>query len=346
MAATFVFSPNSAEEAYYNAQRLSLLIMLVIWFTFIYSFAFICFNIFALNKRYQSLVVFTAAFFEVLMIPFSAEYWGVFKRLFSISESLYFNATHLYSLTLGMVAISLLLLGERTERRLFVFASFFVAVSFFFKPSLFVIMVPAFYLFVFLAILAEKKLNYNYLVGLVILFLVPIFFFVYKFNIALHTDVVGVTNFKVLPFLLFKQVSGFFLPNFLQANSFVQIIYVLFLGFAAFIPSLISSICRIKWRNIKITSSINYLISERESVFFLSLLILGLSSALLFVEDSYRLMHMNFSWSLGAGYIVALPFLLCKALCLTRGLRKFSLIMIYMHIGFGMLSLVSFFFFL
>lgn len=199
------------------------------------------------EKKYLVLIVLAAAFLGSLNLPFDTFGQDSAYGFFLNFTGYYHNTTLLYSNLFGLLAITFYFLDfEFDLKKGFFIASFFSVVSFFFKPSFYTLLAPAFFLMMPLYI---HRLRKEHFFGAALLVFVPVFWKYYPviFEIKGSSLSYGIEFCR----LWSLRMSNKF-PSVIYSNSHLCFLTLMIFSFPLIIPVaidwIVSLIKKKAWR--------------------------------------------------------------------------------------------------
>lgn len=231
-----------------------------------------------------------------------------YRRVINAAGEMYHNMPQLYSVAMGMAAAALIGVSQQKTRRAggpFLVAAALVAASFWFKPSLYVVMGPA---MVFAAVLVGRECR-RPCVGAVAVLSLPVLWWV------TYPRLVGVPTVEVSasvdPVAFFRIYATNRFPAWVSSGAWRLAAVVLVLSFAAWaIPVagwLRRSASAVRLRGRAALAEAR---TAALPVTVAAALMLGVAIEALLVEQGDRATHGNFTWSASAACVIALPLLL------------------------------------
>lgn len=351
-AAKFSADPKSPEEIYYTASKVSLNFIFLFWFFLIYGFYFLAKKIYKIPDKYQKIIILSPVFFEAIPLITKYDDWGVFSRLYSLTSCVYYNTPHLMSLAIAIISVILVHLSAKSKNLVLLnIAALFIFISFFFKPSAYIVLAPAFCFYTAISGLFDKEKRWSYILPFLIILLVPLYYLIYPFKDENITATVS--SFAMSPFFLVEIAAYKLFGQPEKIYPFFLYIYLYILPFAFFMPFLISrlpsfhSVVRANLKIFKLSQILAILYQYRLSFFSVIPLILGLIYVALFYEVNHRFLDINFSWPFGVSFFLVLPLLYRQIFILPQTrLKTMSIYIIYLHLFFGLMKLFSFLLFI
>lgn len=334
LSASTAFDGYEAPDAVQAAKVLSV----PIWFSVLALGQFIARRVLGLGRLGSWATVLGIALFAPINYPWFGTAHSSYLAFITAAGAMYHNAPQLYTVALGMGALALLGAGQTGRVPFgpaFVTAASLTAASFWFKPSLFVVMGPA---LLAAGLIARRGGKRALGLGAAILFL-PILFW------GLYPRLLGAPTlpleWRVDPWAFYFTRTAHRFPAWLSSNGVYLAAAILLLSFGAWVIPLAAWLGRCAgalrrqaaaaWRAV------------RESPMAVTTLVaglLGLAMALLLIEKGGRAAHGNFTWSLSAAYVLALPLLVRLAADLRhRAARWVVAVLFLIHLAAGGLHL-------
>ena len=257
------------------------------------------------------------------------------------SRLLYHNTNQLFAVPMGLIAAYLV--GKSWQRgfgRCFPAGCAFAAGSFFFKPSVYMVLAPAICLMLPFVL---RRLSVSEIVAGVGILVAPVVFWT-VYPVAFGIEALDATPI-VRPFALYLHYAMEASPGSAAPHPLGFAVGVLASSFLFLLPALIercSRILTVKAREW--TGAVARLRSDPVTIFYVLILALGVASAVLLLErDPVRMWHGNYGWSAGAGVLVALPVFFRLLTGTPRGVwRSLSILLLLLHFWSGILDFASF----
>jgi len=233
---------------------------------------------------------------------------GSYRRVINAAGEMYHNMPQLYSVAMGMAAAALVGLSQEKGRRAggpFLVAAAILTASFWFKPSLYVVMGPAMALG---AAFAGQEYRRACLGAVTILSLPVLWWVTYP---RLASVPAGQLDAVVDPLAFYRVYYTNRFPAWASLSAWRLVTVVLVLSFAAWaIP--VAGWLRRSASALRRRGQ-GALAAARAAVLPVTLataLLLGVLIEALLVDQGSRAMHGNFTWSASATCVIALPLLL------------------------------------
>jgi len=311
---------------------------LLLFFCLLYSFAFIATRFFGLSTIPTAVTVFAVPFFSAINYPILSHSKSSYAGFFTAGPTMYHSVTQLMGVIIATAGIILFLLAVTDSRPTFTPGCLLITGSFFFKPTMFTLVVPVIFLLFFLyrrVALPSKVL------GLCLLLIPPLFWHFYAdlYNLPVIKPPIAFRPFA----FLFIHASRHFPLSISSHDLLLGTLIVLF-SFAVLIPILIDRLIhispfRLTW-NADIIKKAQNRIPE---IFSTLILVLGVLSYALLIENGPRMRHGNFCWAAAAGYLLFVPFLV-KLIFGIRNipLRMGAFTLLILHLWGGVYHLYRF----
>lgn len=324
----------SDDDIYKASVHAGKMLAFYFYFIFIFLFYFCCHKLLEIKPKHAKFTIPAAVLLSPLVLPLSFDTtWIDFYSLVRFADSFSYNITNLFANVYGFACVTLIFIREKNKSLSLLPACFLCIVSFFIKPSAFVVLAPAIYLLIFLEILDSRKLNNQQFLALGSLLCVPIYFVLYDqfFTYLVNKPMtIGWSPFKLWTHKYFShKVAG---------SELLTIIYKFSLFYAAFLPLLFYSCKNIRLASFNIKSLIA---SDRIALFSCFSLLFAFIVGTCLYENSHAILHVNFAWVLGSGFIFSLPFLLKQIFLLPGKISQISIILLILHISFGIMFLLK-----
>jgi len=290
-----------------------------------------------LGDRLSVFVASSALLFSPLKMPLF-EFSPTYRGFYSASGTLYHSDTQYTSTAISVIGLYLVLSALKTKSRSFFLGCALIAGAFFFKPSNYIVLAPACYLF---ALICWKDWSRDRLAGLAILFAVPIIWFGYLFATGINSSIDGVIG-RTVPEIItseakkpdmainIKFFAGYLpklqnrFPDWIASSNILLMVLLVSMSFAAFwaggFTALKKAFDATKFHPVRIISHMHtYAYIYFFFAFFTAAILL--SSAL----GEYHSKNINWKWSAAASYVMCIP-LFAKGITLVKSpvLRRIS----------------------
>jgi len=290
-----------------------------------------------LGDRLSVFVASSALLFSPLKLPLF-ELSPTYRGFYSASGTLYHSDTQYTSTAISVMGLYLVLNALKTKSRTFFLGCAIIAGAFFLKPSNFMVLAPACYLF---ALICWKDWSRDRLAGLAILMAIPILWLSYlyftgstsSFDGVLGRDaqgnrgaVTGMPNMAIkIQFFAgyLPKLQGRF-PDWMAQSNALMVLSMIFLSFAAFWAGGFTALKK-TFDDTKIRPArvIQHMHTYAHIYFFFAFFTAAilLSSTL----GEYRSKNINWKWSAAASYVLCIP-LFAKGITLVKSpvLRRIS----------------------
>ena len=278
------------------------------------------------------------ALFGAINVPALETSRSSYLGFINPSGPMYHNLPQLYSVAIGMGAAALVGIageGGRLWGSPFVAAAAFVSASFWFKPSLFMVMAPA---MVVAAALARRELR-RAAVGATLVLCVPVVWWV------VYPRLVGVPTLK-LPMVIdpfrfyFIYAADRFRP-WVSSSAWRLATAILLLSFAAWVIPLLAWLRRAGGALRKGgRAALGVVRRSPLQVVMVVALVLGVAMAVVLVEGGDRASHGNLAWPAAGAYVIAMPGLIRLASDVrSRACRLVFAALFALHLAAGGLHL-------
>jgi len=271
--------------------------------------------------------------------PFQLEHSAFTGFLWS-SGAMYHNLPQLVSVTIGAAGVFLVLSGLRRERSAFLTGAVLVAGSFFFKPSLYTAAGPAIFLWV---LLLGRPLGRTRVLGLLVL-LGPIAIWMVHPHLFEQSVAAKSLNPAIAPFEVLFHYSRVF-PPFIADHRVPRALAILVFSLALPLFVFVAHARSIgkTLAAVGVSARLAWLREHLPHLVLTTLLLLGLASAILFVERNSRRWDENFLWAGAAGIQLALPLLVAGVYRVRPPSWRFvGLALLALHLWGGVQHLVLF----
>ncbi|MDP8214048.1 MAG: hypothetical protein RAO92_01865 [Candidatus Euphemobacter frigidus] len=311
---------------------------LLIFFSFLYSIAFIGKYFFAADRVETALTVAAVPFFGAINYPLLFAKHSSYMGFFLAGTTMYHSITQVFCLMIGAAGIILILLPAQDRRSTFAYGCFLITGSFFFKPSLFAVGAPV----IILIFLFYKRVPLSdKLRGFGLLLAPPLFWWIYRAAYSLHAHEVPIA-FK--PFLVLGYYAAYHFPaSILKSHGLRNLLIVIF-SFALFIPILIDLfITALSSRRKRSPRRDQHLSFRLPEFFFTLLFFLSTLSYALLVQNNNFWKFGNFGWGAAAGLVLFLPLLVtCMMRIRLTALRVVAGLLFCLHLWGGLYQLYIF----
>ncbi len=264
-------------------------------------------TVFRLTPQLASIVILSIMFFAPVRFPpwdFSA---SSYRGFIGTSGSIYHNVPQLLVVAIGMAAVLLIGRMSRDGTLLavpYAAACGVIAMSFWFKPSLFIIFGPALGL---VSLVWLRRLPKTVLAGWALLALPIIWRFAYTAVTGIPYEELTVA---IEPLAGYETFAAKKLPGFLASNTVVLAISVVVLSFLAWLIPL-GVWLRRSWPAVRggLRRWLEGIRTAAPQAVVAIALLLGLLAAFLFVETGRKRDHGNMAWPVMSASLLSLPIL-------------------------------------
>jgi len=277
------------------------------------------------------------AFFAAVNYPILDTSRSSYLPFIGASGTLYHNLPQLYVTALGMAAVVLIGLSGRSERwgTPFVAGAAFVAASFVFKPSLFVVFATA----IFVAAALAGKRRRKAALGAVGVLLLPVLWWVFYPRLVGISDPGPDTAFELFGFHSPQAADRF--PAWISSSPWRLASAIVVFSFAVWIVPVAAWLWRAAGTLRRCRrAALGAVRDSPLQVVVVVALVLGLAIAGALVEAGARAGHGNFVWSVGSAYAIAMPLLIRLAADLRSRLCRLAVAALFaLHLAAGGLHL-------
>jgi len=280
------------------------ILSLILFFCLLYSFAFIADHFFGLGTVPTAVTVFAVPFFSAINYPLFTLGRSSYAGFFTAGPTTYHSLTQLMGIIIGVAGIIMFLLAVAEGRPTFSPGCLLITGAFFFKPTVFSLLAPVIFILFFLY---RRVPLPDRVLGLCLLLIPPLFWHFYAagYNIPVVKPPIAFQPFT----LLFHYASRHFPPSITARPLLMGTLIVLF-SFAVLIPILLDRIIsRSPSRGKALGGMIERAQNHIPEIFFTIILVIGVLSYALLIEDGPRMVHGNFCWGAATGYLLFIPFL-------------------------------------
>ena len=321
-----------------SAIKLYKCLSLLLFFSLLYSIAFIGKYFFSASRVETALIVAAIPFFGAINYPLLFAKHSSYMGFFLGGTTMYHSITQVFCLMIGAAGIILILLPAQDRRSTFAYGCFLITGSFFFKPSLFAVGAPVIvliFLFYKQVALSDK------LRGFSLLLVPPIFWWIYRAVYSLHAHDVPVA-FK--PFLVLGYYAAYRFPVSILKHPGLRNSLIVIFSFAVFIPILIdffiTALSSRRKRSPRTGQRLSFRLPE---LFFTFLFLLGTLSYALLVQDNNFWKFGNFGWGAAAGVVLLMPLLVTWMMRVRlTALRVGTVLLFCLHLWGGLFQLYIF----
>ena len=298
-------------------------------------------SLFGLSELWGCLTALATVFLAPVTNPFRAPELVGYMTAIASSRLLYHNTNQLFVVPMGLVAAYLV--GKSWQRgfgRCFPAGCAFAAGSFFFKPSIYMLLAPAVCLmlpFVF------RRLSLSEIVAGVGILVVPVVFWT-VYPVAFGIEVLDATP-VVRPFALYLHYAMEGSPGSAAPHPLAFAMGVLASSFLFLLPPVLERCSRILTAKLdNWMGAVARLRSDPVAIFYILILSGGVASSVLLLErDPIRMWHGNYVWSAGAGILTAVPIFFRFLAGTPRGVwLNLSIFLLFLHFWSGILAFASF----
>lgn len=275
----------------------------------------------------------SALMFSPLKLPLLA-LTPTYRGFFSGSGTLYHSDTQYTSMACSAVGIYLVLVALKDKTSTFFLGCALIAGAFFLKPSNFLILAPACYLF---ALICWQDFNKDRLWGLAILLVVPIVWFGYIQFTGVSSNIDGVVGrpdsnseglvdmgFKIKFFAGYLPMLQGRFPEWIGGSPGLTIIAMTLMSFAAFWLSGFAALKKVvRQTRLRPNKILEHMHIHAHIYFCLAFFFAAILLSTV-LSDS-RSKNINWKWSAAAAYVFCLP-LFAKGITLVKStvLRRIS----------------------
>lgn len=290
-----------------------------------------------LGDRLSVFIAGSALIFSPLKLPL-LELSPTYRGFYSASGTLYHSDTQYTSTAVSVIGLFLVLNALKTKSRTFFLGGAIIAGAFFLKPSNFLVLAPACYLF---ALICWKDWSKDRLAGLAILLAVPIIWLSYLYFSGSTSSFDGVLGRNAqanggtktgMPNMAIKiqffagylpKLEGRF-PGWIAGSNALMVLSMILMSFAAFWVGGLTALKKgIAATSLRPKYVLGHMQANAHIYFFLAFFFAAvlLSSTL----SEYRTKNINWKWSAAAAYVLCIP-LFAKGITLVKStfLRRVS----------------------
>ena len=308
------------------------------WFSLLALARFLARRVLGVGRVASMGAVAAVALFAAINYPVLGTSRSSYLGFISASGAMYHNLPQLYSVALGMAAA--VLIGASAEQgrpwgRPFVVAAAFVSASFWFKPSLFVVMAPA---MVIAAGLVWREHRRAALGAILVLCFPPLWWVAYPRLVGVPTLDLGM---GIDPFDVYFGLGAGRFPAWISSSFWRQAIAIVVLSFAAWLTPLgawlgrAGSALRRRGR-----AALGVARRSALQVVLAVALALGVAMGVLLAEPGQARYYGNFTWSASAAYVISLPLLVRLATDVRSRVCRWVIVALFaLHVAAGGLHL-------